>query len=136
MTYPHIGVNDSHHELSHHSGHADKIEEYVKINIHHADLFSQFLAKMNKVTENGVPLMDNSLMLYGSGMSNANAHDMTSLPLVLAGGSAMGIKGGRHLTYPTGTPMANLMLTMLDTVGVHTEKLGNSNGTLDRISVS
>jgi hypothetical protein len=135
MTYAHIGVNDSHHELSHHAGHQDKIEEYIKINIHHAELFSEFLGKLNKVSEGGVPLLDRSAVLFGSGMSDANRHNMHNLPLVLAGGGEMGIKGGSHLRCTAGTPITNLLVTMLDKVGVPTEKLGNSTGTLDRISM-
>ncbi len=127
-TYPEAGVPDPHHPLSHHGNDPAKIARLAKINQFHVALFAEFLAKLKATREGNGTLLDHSLFLYGSGMGNPNVHDHTNLPIVVAGGAAGGMKGGRHLKFQSGTPLANLHLTLLDKVGVHLDRFGDSNG--------
>lgn len=132
-TYPEVGVTDPHHPLSHHGNNAKKIEKMAKINEFHVSLFAEFLEKLS-ATEDGMgSLLDHSLLLYGSGMGNPNLHDHTDLPIVVAGGAAGGMKGGRHLRYENPTPLANLHLSLLDKVGVTLDNFGDSNGKVDEL---
>src|SRR5689334_20893699 len=130
-TYPEIGVPDPHHPLSHHGNDPAKIARIAKINQFHVSLFAEFLAKLNATKEGNGTLLDNSLILYGSGMGNPNVHDHINLPIVVAGGAAGGMKGGRHIRFAKATPLANLHLTLLDRVGVRLDKFGDSNGKVD-----
>lgn len=127
-TYPEIGVPDPHHPLSHHGGDPDKIARMAKINQFHVSLFAEFVAKLKATQDGDGSLLDHSLYLYGSGMSDPNLHDHTNLPIIVAGGKSAGFKGGRHLTYDKPTPLANLHLTLLDKVGVHLDAFADSNG--------
>ena len=129
-TYPMIGVHDGHHATSHHANRAEKIEKLVKIQNYHMGLFAGFLDKMSKTQDGDGSLLDHSLLLFGSNMSNSNVHNHFPLPNIIAGGAAGQLKGGRHLKYEDHTPMANLLVSMLDKVGVHQETLGDSNGAL------
>lgn len=130
-TYPEVGVTDPHHPLSHHGNNPKKIEKMAKINQFHVSLFAEFLQKL-AATEDGLgSLLDHSLLLYGSGMGNPNLHDHTDLPIVVAGGAAGGMKGGRHLRYENPTPLANLHLSLLDKVGVTLDNFGDSSGKMD-----
>jgi hypothetical protein len=128
-TYPHLGVPDGHHAVSHHQNRPEKIEKLVRIQHYHLTLFARFLEKLRSTPEGDGSLLDHSLILYGSNMSNSNAHDHFPLPSVVVGGAG-GLKGGRHLEYPDHTPMTNLLLSLLDRVGVREEKLGDSSGRL------
>ena len=128
--YPQIGVPESHHYISHHGGHADIIAQHVKINQYHVSLFVKFLEKMRATPDGDGSLLDHSMILYGSGMSEGNNHDRRNLPLVIVGGANGKIKGGRHLQYPN-TPMPNLLLTLADKAGVHVDKMGYSTGEID-----
>ncbi len=130
-TYPEIGVNDPHHPLSHHGNDPDKIARIAKINQFHVSLFAEFLEKMKATPDADGSLLDNSLFLYGSGMGNPNVHDHSNLPILVAGGAAGGMKGGRHIRYEQPTPLANLHLTLLDKAGVDLESFGDSNGKLE-----
>ncbi len=130
-TYPEIGVSDPHHPLSHHGNDPAKIERLSKINAFHVGLFAEYLGKLAATPEAGGTLLDHSLILYGSGMGNPNVHDHTNLPIIVAGGSAAGIKGGRHLRSEKSVPLANLHLTLLDKAGVKLDKFGDSNGIID-----
>src|SRR5438093_7218494 len=130
-TYPEIGVADPHHPLSHHGNDPAKIARMAKINQFHVSLFAEFLGKLRAVEEGDGTLLDHSLFLYGSGMGNPNVHDHTNLPIVVAGGAAGGMKGGRHLRFAKAAPLANLHLTLLDKVGVRLDKFGDSNGKVD-----
>jgi hypothetical protein len=127
-TYPEIGVPDPHHPLSHHGNDPAKIAKIAKINQFHVSLFAEFLGKLKATKEGDGSLLDHSLYLYGSGMGNPNVHDHTNLPIVVAGGAAGGMKGGRHIRFEKATPLANLHLTLLDKVGVRLDKFGDSDG--------
>ncbi len=130
-TYPEIGVSDPHHPLSHHGNDPEKIARMAKINAFHVSLFAEFLGKLKATREGNGTLLDHSLYLYGSGIGNPNIHDHSNLPILVAGGSAIGMKGGRHLQYAKPTPLANLHLTMLDKVGVHLDSFADSKGKVD-----
>jgi hypothetical protein len=132
-TYPEVGVPDPHHPLSHHGNDPAKVAKMAKINAFHVSLFAEFLGKLKAAKEGNGTLLDNSLYLYGSGMGNPNVHDHTNLPVIVAGGAAGGMKGGRHVRFDKVTPLANLHLTLLDKVGVRLDKFADSNGKLDEL---
>ena len=132
-TYPEIGVPDPHHPLSHHGNDPAKIARMAKINQFHVSLFAEFLGKLKATQEGNGTLLDHSLLLYGSGIGNPNVHDHTNLPILVAGGAAMGMKGGRHIKYDKPKPLANLHLTLLDKVGVKLDKFADSNGKVDEL---
>jgi len=127
-TYPKSGVRDAFHTLSHHSNVKENIERFSVLNTYHVGLFAYFLEKLRATPDGDGTLLDHSLVLYGSGMSDGNQHNHTDLPVVLAGGASGRLKGGRHLRHPKNTPMANLLVAMLDTLGIQTDKFGDSNG--------
>ena len=129
-TYPQLGVPDGHHEISHHQNLPDAIKKNIKIQIYHVGLFSQFLEKMRTTPDGAGSLLDNSIVLFGSNMSNSNLHDHFPLPNLLLGKGAGRLKGGRHIKYPDRTPMTNLLLTLLDKAGVPMDTLGDSTGKL------
>jgi hypothetical protein len=127
--YPEVGFGDAHHPCTHHQGDPEKIEKTVKINTFHIKMLSYYLDKLRSTPDGDGSLLDHSMILYGAALSDANLHLYTDLPLLLAGGQAVGIKGGVHVRYPNRTPLANLLLTMLDKAGVPgVEKLGDSKG--------
>ena len=130
-TYPEIGVSDPHHPLSHHGNDPEKIARMAKINAFHVSLFAEFLAKLKATPEGNGTLLDHSLYLYGSGIGNPNVHDHTNLPILVAGGAACGMKGGRHIKYAKPTPLANLHLTLLDKAGIHLDSFADSTGKMD-----
>jgi hypothetical protein len=132
-TYPEVGVPDPHHPLSHHGNDPAKIAKMAKINAFHVSLFAEFLGKLKAAKEGNGTLLDHSLYLYGSGMGNPNVHDHTNLPVIVAGGAAGGMKGGRHVRFDKVTPLANLHLTLLDKVGVRLDKFADSSGKLDEL---
>ncbi|MEI6053067.1 MAG: DUF1552 domain-containing protein [Opitutaceae bacterium] len=122
------GVADPHHPLSHHGNDPDKIARMAMINAFHVSLFAYFLERLKATPEGNGTLLDHSLLLYGSGIGNPNVHDHTNLPILVAGGAAGGMKGGRHIRYDKPVPLANLHLTLLDKVGVNIERFGDSSG--------
>jgi hypothetical protein len=130
-TYPEIGVPDPHHPLSHHGNDPEKIARMAKINQFHVSLFAGFLGRLHATKEGNGTLLDHSLLLFGSGIGNPNVHDHTNLPILVAGGAAGGMKGGRHLRMANPTPLANLHLALLDKVGVTLDQFGDSTGRLD-----
>jgi hypothetical protein len=130
-TYPEIGVSEPHHPLTHWGSDARKIEMVARINRFHISLFAEFLARLQNTREGDGTLLDHSLLLYGSGMGNPNQHDHDNLPVVLAGGAAGRMRGGRHIRYAQATPLANLHLTLLDKVGVRLDAFADSRGRLD-----
>ena len=132
-TYPEIGVSDGHHPLTHHGNDPEKIAKVAKINQFHVSLFAEFLAKLRDTPEAGGSLLDHSLYLYGSGMGNPNVHDHTNLPILVAGGAAGRMKGGRHIKFAKPTPLANLHLTLLDKVGVRLDSFADSRGKVDEL---
>jgi len=132
-TYPEIGVADPHHPLTHHRGHPDFIERVTKINCFHAELFAGFLDRLKSTPDGDGTLLDHSAILYGSALSDGNAHSNVDLPLVLAG-HAGGLKGGRHIASERGTPVANLFVELMNAVGLETEHFGDSTGRVDLCS--
>jgi Protein of unknown function (DUF1552) len=125
-TYPEIGVPDAHHPLTHHGNDPAKVEKVARINRFHVSLFAEFLAKLRDTHEGNGTLLDHSLVLYGSGMGNGNQHDHDNLPILVAGGAAGRMRGGRHIRYAQATPLANLHLTLLDKVGVRLDSFADS----------
>jgi hypothetical protein len=132
-TYPEIGVSDPHHLLTHHGNDPEKIARVAKINQFHVSLFAEFLARLRATPEGDGSLLDHVLYLYGSGMGNPNVHDHVNLPIIVAGGAAGKLRGGRHIRYQEPTPLANLHLTLLDKVGVPLESFADSDGKLDEL---
>jgi hypothetical protein len=127
-TYPEIGVTEGHHGLSHHQDRPDQIAKYAKVGVYQAELFSGFLQKLQSTPDGDGTLLDHSLLLYGAGLSNPNTHAHTDLPLLVVGGRDSRIVGNRHIAFRGQVPMTNLLLTLLDKVGVHADTLGDSNG--------
>lgn len=121
--YPEIGISEGHHPLTHNGGNAEMLAKCAKINAFHVSLFSYFLQKLKATPEGDGTLLDHSLILYGSGMSDADKHDHVNLPIVVAGG-----KGGQHIRYNEPTPLANVHLTLLDRVGVKLDRFADSKG--------
>ena len=129
--YPEIGISDSHHPLSHHQDEPAKLERLHKINEYHFQQFAHLVKKLAATPEGDGTMLDHTLLLYGTGISDSNTHFHDDLPIALIGGKAAGIKSGRYIRYPKGTPLANLHVTILDKLGVSAEKLGDSTGTLE-----
>jgi hypothetical protein len=129
--YPQSGVRDGFHVASHHSNVRASMDKYALINKYHVQLLAYFLEKLRATPEGDGSLLDHSLILYGSSMSNGNQHDHDPLPVLLAGGAAGQMKGGRHITYAPHTPMSNLLLAVLDKMGVQAERQGDSTGKLE-----
>ena len=125
-TYPEIGFNEGHHGVSHHGDRPEQIEKLARLNTYQTDLFAEFLAKLEATPEGDGTLLDHSLFLYGASLSNPNLHAHYDLPLALVGGAGGALEGNRHLVFPPETPMTNLLLAMLDKVGVPTASLGDS----------
>lgn len=132
-TYPEAGVPDPHHPTSHHGNRPEKLAKIAKINRFHVSLFAYFLERLKAAREGDGTLLDHSLYLYGSGMGNPNVHDHTNLPILVAGGAAGRMKGGRHIRYNEPAPLANLHLTMLDKVGVRLDSFQDSRGKIDAL---
>jgi hypothetical protein len=133
-TYPQIGVPEAHHPTSHHQNDPEKIAKLAKINAYHASLFGYLLEKLKATRDGDGSLLDHTMYLYGSGMGNPDVHDHTKLPIVIAGGAAGKMKGGRHINYAQPTPMSNLLLTMLDKVGVEMESFADSSGKVTELA--
>jgi hypothetical protein len=130
-TYPEIGVSDPHHPTSHHGNDPYKVAQIAKINTYHVSLFSEFLQRMKATPDGNGSLLDHSIYLYGSGMGNPSLHDHENLPILVAGGAATGLKGGRHIRYQKGTNLSNLHLTLLDRVGIHLDSFVDSTGKIE-----
>lgn len=134
-SYKNIGISEGHHELSHHGRNKDKLESLRKINHFHMQHFAYVLEKMRNTKEGDGTLLDHSMVVYGSGISDGDRHNHNDLPVILAGRGNGTLTPGRHLIYKDGTPMANLHLSLLDRLGCRVEKLGDSNGRVDRLKV-
>jgi hypothetical protein len=132
-TYPQIGVPEAHHPTSHHQNDPEKIAKLAKINSYHASLFGYLLEKLKSTPDGDGSLLDHTMYLYGSGMGNPDVHDHTKLPILLAGGASGKLKGGRHINYAEPKPMSNLLLTMLDKVGVEMTSFADSSGKVDEL---
>ena len=130
-TYPEIGVTEGHHGLSHHQDRPEQIAKYSKVGAYQAQLFAWFLEKLRSTPEGDGSMFDHSLFLYGAALSNPNTHAHIDLPLLVIGGRDSRIEGGRHLVFRGQKPMTNLLLGLLDRVGVHPDALGDSNGRIE-----
>jgi hypothetical protein len=133
-SYRSIGISDGHHSVTHHQNDPEKIAKVVKINELHVRTFAYLLEKLNATPDGDGSLLDHSMILYGSSISDGNAHTHDDLPLVLAGGAAGQVQCGRHIRYQRETPMNNLLLAMLDKAGVPAEHLGDSTGQVAYLS--
>ncbi len=129
--YPQSGVRDGFHVSSHHGNNRANMDKYALINKYHVQMLAYFLGKLQATPDGDGTLLDHSMILYGSSMSNGNQHDHDPLPLILAGGASGQLNGGRHLKFAPHTPASNLLLSMLDKLGVHQDKHGDSTGKLD-----
>ncbi len=132
--YREIGISDSHHPLTHHRNQAEMIEKVAQINCYHLEQFAYFIGKLKSIPDGDGTLLDHSLVLYGSGLSDGNRHDHADLPAIIAGGACGLIRPARHVRYPKDTPMTNLFVTILDHMGVRTEALGDSKGELEHLA--
>ena len=132
-TYPQIGVPEPHHPVSHHTNDPEKLAKLAKINAHHVSLFAYMVERLQATPDGDGSLLDHSMYMLGSGMGNPDVHDHTNLPIVVAGGGAGTLKGGRHIRYAQPTPLANLHLTLLDKVGVSLESFVDSSGKVPEI---
>lgn len=132
-TYPEIGVSEPHHPLTHNGGDPEKLAKVGKINAFHVSLFGYFLEKLKATKEGNGSLLDHSVYLYGSGMGNPDVHDHVNLPVLVAGGAAGNLKGGRHIKYAEPTPLANVHLTLLDKVGVRLDAFADSDGKVQEL---
>jgi hypothetical protein len=133
--FPEVGAPDAHHALSHHGGDAEKITRLAKVDVFHSKLFAYYLDKLASTPDGDQSLLDSMMIVYGSGMSDGNRHDHHNLPILIVGGGAGQIRGGRHLRYPQDTPVTNLYLTLLEKAGVPAETIGDSTGRIDHLSV-
>ncbi len=131
-TYPEIGVPDPHHPLTHHRGNTDWIEKVTQVNSLHVKLFAGFVEKLRATPDGDGTLLDHSMIVYGSGLSDGNRHAHDDLPVVLIGRGG-GFRMGSHMVYPKETPMTNLFLTLLDRMGVPSEKIGDSTGQIEHL---
>jgi hypothetical protein len=128
--YPQIGVPEAHHPLSHHGEQPELIARMSKINRYHTELFAKYLATLRATPDGDGSLLDHMTILYGSGISNSNQHSGDNLPILLLGGGAGRLKGGRHVHYADKPSMANLLVTLMDKMDVPVERLGGSTGRL------
>jgi Protein of unknown function (DUF1552) len=132
--YPEINIPDPHHPLTHHRNNADWIEKVAQINCLHVDLFAYFLKKLRSTPEDEGTLLDNSMIVYGSGLSDGNRHTHEDLPVLLVGRGGGSLKPGLHIVYPKGTPLTNLYMTLLDRMEVRPEKIGDSTGKVEHLT--
>jgi hypothetical protein len=130
MTYPQIGVPDAHHPISHHQQQPELIAKVAKINAYHVQMFTYFLEKLQATPDGDGTLLDHMTMIYGAGIADSNSHSPINIPVILAGGGAGKLKGGRHIKFKD-MPLANLHLTLLDQFGVRQDRLGDSTGRVD-----
>jgi hypothetical protein len=131
LTYPQIGVPDGHHPVSHNNNVPEQVAKKAKIDTYHLELLAGFLDRLRSTPDGDGNLLDHSMILYGSGMSNGNQHTHDNLPILVAGGAAGKLKGDRHIRMTKYTPLSNLMITLLDKAGVPTDHFGESSGRVD-----
>ena len=135
QTYPEIGVPDPHHALSHHENKPESLAKLTKVGSFHTELFAYYLDRLHTTQDGDASLLDQVMILYGSGMSNSNLHNIQNLPILLAGGGGGQLPRGRHIRYPEKTPLANLYMALLGKLNVPVEQFGDSTGTLQYLSV-
>ena len=129
--YPNIGVNEPHHAMSHHGNNPDKVAGLVKLNTYHVSLFAKFLKKLASTPDGEGSLLDHSLILYGSGMSESDIHSRLDVPTLLVGGCAGQLKGNRHLRVTKETPLANLMVSLANKFDCNLDSFGISTGRVE-----
>src|SRR5262245_38008651 len=132
-TFPMLGISEPFHPASHHQNNPARLEALSRINAHHVGLLAYFLERLKATPDADGNLVDHSLDLNGSAMSNSNIHNHGPLPVLVAGAAAGRMKGGRHIKYPENTPMANLLMTILDKAGIPQESVGDSTGFLSEV---
>jgi len=133
-SYPEIGVSSGHHGVSHHQNDPKQLEALAKINNYHIQMFGHFLDKMSSTPDGDGSLLDHTLLLYGTGISDGNLHFHLDLPMLVAGGAAGNLKGGRHLQYHDDSPLTNLYLAVLDKLGIPVEHFGDSTGQIEYLT--
>jgi hypothetical protein len=133
-SYSEIGLPEAHHSMSHHGNNPEKMAVFSKLNTYHVETLAYFLTKLQAIADGEGTLLDHSIVLYGSGMSDGNTHNNFSVPVVVVGGRDLQMKGNRHLRYPKGTPLANLSLSLMEKFGVNVERFGDSTGELNLLS--
>ncbi|QDT09225.1 DUF1552 domain-containing protein [Planctomycetes bacterium K23_9] len=133
-SYSDIGVSEGHHELSHHGKSAHKQEQIATINRYHIDRFGYLINRMSSIREGEGSLLDNSMIIYGSGISDGDRHNHDDLPILLAGNAGGKIQSGRHIRYKNGTPLCNLYLWMMQQMGAKADQFGDSNGLIDKLA--
>jgi hypothetical protein len=135
--YREIGVNDAHHGLTHHRNNPEMIEKVAQINVFHVRQFAAWVEKLKSITDGDGSLLDNSMIVYGSGISDGNKHTHEDLPTIIAGrGGNNFIKTGRRVIYRRETPICNLYMTMMDRMGVHVENFGDASGALQGLDLA
>jgi hypothetical protein len=132
-TFPNLGITEAFHPLSHHQSNPEKLNKLVQIQNWHTQRFTRFVKKLSEMPDGDGSVLDHSIILFGSNMSNSDLHNNDPLPNVVVGRGYGRLKGGQHLKYPQDTPHANLLLTLLDRAGVPVTSLGNSTGTLAEV---
>lgn len=133
-TYPDVDVRDGHHELSHHQNDQAKMEKISRIDRYLVEQFAGFLTRLSSISEGGSTLLDNSMILYGSAISDGNRHNHDDLPILLAGGGGGSIKSGRYIKYAKETPLNNLFISMAQRMGAQLDSLGDSRGPLENLT--
>lgn len=133
-SYNEIGLPEAHHSMSHHGNNPEKMKDFSKLNTYHVETLSYYLRKLQSIPDENGSLLDNTVILYGKGMSDGNTHNNYSVPVVVIGGRENTLEGNRHLVYPKGTPLANLSLSLLDKFGINLETFGDSTGQLPLLS--
>jgi hypothetical protein len=133
-SYRNLGIREGHHNLSHHGNSRTKQEQIAKINVYHSRLFAGLLTKLDRIQEGDGTLLDNCMIMYGSGIADGNSHAHTQLPILLAGGGGGTIETGRHINYKRGTPLTNLYRSMLDRMGAQVNTFSDSDGLLEGLN--
>jgi hypothetical protein len=133
-SYPEIGLPEAHHSMSHHDTIPEKMAAYAKLNHYHVDTLAYYLKRLDSIQDGDGTLLDHTAVLYGGGMSDGNVHNNYNVPVVVVGGKSVQLKGDRHVKYPKGTPLANLMLALIDRFGVHIQKFGDSTSEIDLLT--
>jgi len=133
--YPEIGLPEAHHSISHHGNNPEKMKGYTKLNTYHIETLGYFLKKLQETADSDGNLLDNTVVLWGSGMSDGNVHNNFNVPVVVVGGRNLQVKANRHVKSPKGTPLANLMLGVMDRFGVEREKFGDSTAEIDLLTL-
>ena len=134
--YREIGIPDGHHPLTHHRNDPELMEKVAQINTYHMQQFAGWIEKLKSIKEGDSNLLDNSMIVYGAGLSDGNRHTHEDLPTLIAGRGGNYIKPGRRIVYRRETPMSNLFLTMMDRMGVNAEHFGDSTGRVDGLNLS